>query len=289
MKDIALIATAYNNEVRIYVSKTNNLVEEARKIHDTWPTATAALGRFLTVSAMMGLMYKDKERISLQIKGDGPIGQMIVEANSQGEVKADIINPHVYIRHEIEGKLDVGKAVGKGFLQVTKDLNMRSMFTSSSELVSGEIAEDFANYFVNSEQTPSAVSLGVLVNPDQSVKEAGGFIIQVLPGASEETISKLEKVIYEVGPVSRYFEEGKDLSSLLSVLSSNTEKILATKELLYKCNCSKERFAKSLSALDDNTMDELIADNGIETVCHFCKTKYYFTKDELITIKKNRK
>lgn len=288
MKDYALIATAYNNEIRIYVSYTTNLVNEARKIHDTWPTATAAFGRFLTVSAMMGLMYKDEERLSLQIKADGPIGTMLVEANGKGIIKGDILNPHVYIRHEKEGKLDVGKAVGKGFLSITKDLNMKSMFTSSSELQTGEIAEDFAHYFVISEQTPTAVSLGVLVENDKSVRCSGGFIVQVMPGASDETITKLENTIYKVGPVSRWFDEGKSLNELLSALANNTEKILLEKSLEYKCDCSKDKFAKSLAALDKETMDELIEDNGIEVECHYCKTKYQFSKEDLISISKNR-
>lgn len=288
MKDYALISTAYNGEVRIYVSKTKELVNEARNIHGTFPTATAALGRFLTVSAMMGLMYKDDEILTLQIKGDGPIGQMLVEANSNGFVRGDISNPSVYIRSEIEGKLDVGAAVGNGFLHVTKDLNMKQMFTSSIELVSGEIAEDFAKFFVQSEQTPSAVSLGVLVDVDQTVRASGGFIVQVMPGATDETITLLENTINEVGPVSRWFDEGKSLEALLDALSNNTAKVLDKKELKYYCPCSKDRFSKSLSALDNNTMDELILDDGIEVVCHFCKKKYNFSKEDLIEIKEAR-
>src|SRR5690625_59572 len=288
MQDYALISTAYNNEIRIYVSKTTNLVEQARNIHKTLPTASAALGRFLTVSAMMGLMYKDKDRLTLQIKGDGPINTMLVETNSLGTVRADITNPNVYIRSEKEGKLDVGKAVGKGFLHVTKDLNMKQMFTSSVELVTGEIAEDVANYFLKSEQTPTAVSLGVLVENDQSIRSSDGFIIQVMPDASEETINKVEKAIYDVGPVSRWFDEGHSLEELLKKLSNNTFKLLDKKELKYYCPCSKDGFSKSLSALDDNTMYELIEDNGIEVVCHFCKSKYNFTKEYLINIKTNR-
>lgn len=285
MKDYALIATAYNNEIRIYASVTTNLVRESVRIHDTWPTATAALGRFLTVSVMMGLMYKDDERITLQIKGDGKIGTMLVEANSKGEVKGDIFNPHVYIRHETKGKLDVGSAVGNGFLHVTKDLGMRNMFTSSSELVTGEIAEDFAHYFAISEQTPTAVSLGVLVEQEKIVRSSGGFIVQVMPDATEETLQLLEDTIHRVGPVSRWFDEGKSLEALVSALSNDTEKILDTRDLSYKCNCSKEGFMSSLSALDNEAMDELIKDDGIEIVCHFCKKKYDITKEELIQIK----
>lgn len=285
MKDYALIATSYNNEVRMYLSKTTNLVEEARTIHQTLPTASAAFGRFLTVSAMMGLMYKDGESLTLQIKGDGPINTMLVEANSNGDVRGEIANPNVYIRAKQEGKLDVGAAVGNGFLHVTKDLNMKQIFTSSTELVSGEIAEDFASFFVKSEQTPSAVSLGVLVDVDGSIRTSGGFIIQVMPGASDETITKLENTINYIGPVSRWFDEGKSLEDLLSALSNNTEKILDKKSLRYHCPCSKDKFAKSLSALDNESMDELIADDGIEVVCHFCNKKYHFSKEDLLKIK----
>lgn len=290
MKNYAYIATAYNNQIRIYVSKTTNLVEEARTIHNTWPTATAAFGRFLTVSAMMGLMYKDDERLTLQITGDGKIGKMLVEANGKGEVRGEISNPKVHVEHPtIKNKLDVGSAVGKGFLHVTKDLGMRSMFTSSSELVSGEIAEDFTHYFAISEQTPSAVSLGVLVNQDGTVRHAGGFIIQVMPDASDDVITFLEKNLQEVGPVSRFFDEGKTLEELLSKLSNNTHKTLAQKELSYKCHCSKDGFAKSLAALDKESMDELINDEFIEIVCHFCHKKYVFSKDDLIKIKNAQK
>lgn len=288
MKNYALIATAYDNMVRIYIGNTTNLVEEARQIHKTLPTATAAFGRFLTVSGLMGLMYKDDEKLTLQIKGDGPIGTMLVESNGLGVVRGDIINPDVYIRAKKEGKLDVGAAVGNGFLHITKDLNMKNPFTSSTELVSGEIAEDFANYFVVSEQTPSAVSLGVLVNVDQSVLSAGGFIVQVLPGASDEVITKLENSINGAGPISRWLNDGRTIEEMLEFISDGTQKLLATKELKYECNCSKDRFAKSLSALDNQTMDELIEDDGIEVECHFCKTKYNFTKDELIKIKDNQ-
>lgn len=289
MKNYTLIATAYNSEIRIYASNTTNLVEHARSIHDTWPTATAAFGRFLTVSSMMGLMYKDEETLTLQIKGDGPIDTMLVDVNAKGEIRGDIINPHVYLRNDADGSLDVGTAVGSGFLHVTKDLKMSKMFTSSSELVSGEIAEDFTHYFAVSEQTPSAVSLGVLVNKDQSVRHAGGFIIQVMPDASDETISYLENKIYEVGPISRWFDEGKSLEDLVSALSNNTEKLLDKKELKYKCSCSKDGFSKSLSALDEDTLNELIEDDNTEIICHFCKRKYLFTKEDLIKIKNEQK
>lgn len=293
MKDYALIAYAYNKSVRIYVSKTTNLVENARKIHNTWPTATAAFGRFLTVSAMMGLMYKEGERITLRIKGDGPISSMLVEANPKGEVRGEIRNPEVYLKYQEEdkkNKLDVGSAVGNGFLYVTKDLNMKEFFTSSSELQTGEIAEDFTYYFALSEQIPSSVGLGVLVNTDQSVLASGGYILQLMPFAEEETITHLESVIAKLPPLSSLINEGKTPEEILALLADGTEQILDKKDLVYTCPCSKEGFAKSLCSLDEQTMKELIdVDEGAEIVCHFCHTKYHFSKSELKNLSIQRK
>lgn len=288
MKDYALIATAYNHSVRIYIANSCDLVEEARRIHETLPTASAAFGRFLTVSALFGLMYKENERLTLQIKGDGPINSMLVETNGNGEVRGDIFNPRVYILDEKSGKLDVGSAVGKGLLHVTKDLHLKNAFTSSTKLVSGEIAEDFAHYFVSSEQTPSAVSLGVLVNTDGTIRHSGGFIVQLLPGASDDVITRLENNINDAGPISRWLDEGKTIEEMLSKISDNTEIILNKVPLKYHCHCSRDGFSRSLSALDNETMDDLIADGGIEVVCHFCKKKYQFTKKELEEIKANQ-
>ncbi len=291
MKDYALIAYAYNQMVRIYVSTTTNLVEEARKIHQTWPTATAAFGRLLTVSAMMGLMYKPGEKISLNVKGDGPIGSMLVEANPAGEVRGEIMHPDVYIKYENgpkKGHLNVGKAVGKGFLHVTKDLNMKSFFTSSSEIQTGEIADDFTYYFAASEQVPSSVGLGVLVNTDQTVLASGGYILQLMPDAPSDLIDSLEKLINDFPPISTLIQQGETPEQILARLANNTEQILEKKPLSYTCNCSKEGFKKALAALDPKTMDLLIyEDEGAEIICHFCHKKYFFTKDELIEINLN--
>lgn len=289
MNDKCLIATAYNGEARIYVSKTTNLVEASRQIHHTWPTATAALGRFLTASVMMGLMYKNEESITLRIESDGPIGYMTVEANASGEVRADIKNPEVYLTYNSginAGKLAVGKAVGDGFLHITKDLKMKQMFTSSVELQTGEIGDDFTYYFTSSEQTPSAVGLGVLVNLDESVKQAGGFIIQLMPFATEKTISTIESIISTLKSVTDIFESGTSIEGLLSILSADTHQLLLEKALFYKCHCSKEKFALSLSKIDKQTIDAMIyEDKGAEIICHFCHNKYTFSVDELIALK----
>ncbi|MDD3067258.1 MAG: Hsp33 family molecular chaperone HslO [Acholeplasmataceae bacterium] len=293
MKDYALIAYAYDQSVRIYVASSTNLVEKARQIHETWPTATAALGRVLTVSAMMGMMYKEGERITIRIKGDGPIGTLLVESNPLGEVRGEILNPNVYIKYENgpkAGKLNVGEAVGKGFLHVTKDLGMKDFFTSSSALQTGEIGDDFTYYFALSEQTPSSVGVGVLVNVDQTVLASGGYILQLMPNASEETIQKIEKTIGNFPAVSSLIQIGKTPEDILHMLSDGTEEILKKQPIDYVCRCSKDGFARSLSALDQETLNTLIHEDGqAEIECHFCHKKYTFTKEELINIEKNRK
>jgi molecular chaperone Hsp33 len=293
MNDYALISYAYNKTIRIYVASSTHLVEEARRIHQTWPTATAAFGRFLTVSAMMGLMYKDDEKITLRIKGDGPIGSMLVEANTLGEVRGEILNPHVYLKYEEgpkKGKLNVGDAVGSGFLHVTKDLGMKDYFTSSSELQTGEIGDDFTYYFALSEQVPSSVGVGVLVDIDQTVLASGGYILQVMPECQEETLVFLESLIPKLPPMSSLIQEGKTPEEILNLLANGTEQILSKHEISYTCHCSKDGFARSLSALDDPTLDSLIHEDGkAEIECHFCKKQYVFDKKELEEIKINRK
>ncbi|MDY0294884.1 MAG: Hsp33 family molecular chaperone HslO [Acholeplasmataceae bacterium] len=293
MNDYAIKSYAYNKEVRIYVATSTNLVEEARKIHQTWPTATAAFGRTLTVSAMMGLMYKEEETITVRIKGNGPIGSMLVEANAKGEVRGEIQNPFVYIKYENgpkKGKLNVGAAVGSGFLHVTKDLKMKDYFTSSSELQSGEIGDDFTYYFVLSEQVPSSVGVGVLVDTDQHVLSAGGYILQLMPEVKEETIQTIENIIATIKPMSTLIQEGKAPEDILNLLASGTEQILEKHPISYSCHCSKDGFARSLSALDEKTLHELIHEDGqAEIECHFCHKKYLFSKSELETIQQSRK
>ncbi len=291
MKDYAIISYAYDKTVRIYASKTTDLVEEARQIHKTWPTASAAFGRFLTASAMMGLMYKQGERITLRIKGNGPIGSMLVETNPNGEVRGEITNPNVYIKYNSgpkEGKLNVGAAVGQGFIFVTKDLNMKEYFTSSAQLQTGEIADDFTYYFVVSEQVPSSVSLGVLVNTDQSILASGGYILQLMPGVKEETIAKIEEILKTIKPMSTLINEGKTPEDITNILSDGHYQLLSKHELKYHCPCTKDGFAKSLSALPKTDLDELIEDGHAEIECHFCHKKYQFNKEELQAIKDNQ-
>ena len=201
MKDYLIKAYAFDGTVRIYTAVTTNLVAHAQEIHDLWPTSAAALGRLLTVSVIMGAMYAENQELTIRVEGDGPIGSMVSTTNNKGEVRGYVENPHVFLQYN-SGKLNVGKSVGNGFIHVTKDLKIRSMFTSSSVIQTGEIAEDFAYYFTASEQIPSAVGLGVLVNEDNKILSSGGFILQVMPGCKKDTIEKIEKIISELTPVS---------------------------------------------------------------------------------------
>ena len=265
MQNYAMISYAYDKTVRIYAAQTTSLVEQARKIHQTWPTASAAFGRFLTASAMIGLMYKKGERITLRIKGNGPIGSMLVEANPDGEVRGEIQNPNVYLKYESgpkKGKLNVGSAVGQGYLFITKDLKMKNNFTSSTVLQSGEIADDFTFYFASSEQVPSSVGLGVLVNRDQSILASGGYILQLMPGVSEETISTIEKIIKNIKPMSTLINEGKTPEDITAILSNGAYEQLSKHELKYHCPCSKDGFARSLSVLETKDLDEMIKDGN---------------------------
>lgn len=289
MNDHVLIATAYNSMVRIYVAKTNNLVETARNIHETWPTATAALGRLLTAGAMMSYMYDGDNDLSIKVEGDGPIGQMIVESNSVGELRAVIKNPEVYLKYNDSNKLTVGNAVGHGLLTVRRNPHLKNSFSSSVNLINGEIAEDLTYYFYLSEQTSSSVGLGVLVNEDQSVKQAGGFILQLLPGATDEIITQIEKTIKEITSVTALFENGLDTRGLLTKLASGTEKILDEKPVRYFCGCSKDYYFEALQKLDNAVLDEMIdEDGGAEIICQYCKNKYHFSVDELHKIKASR-
>ena len=289
MNDHVLIATAYNSMVRIYVAKTNNLVETARNIHETWPTATAALGRLLTAGAMMSYMYDGDNDLSIKVEGDGPIGQMIVESNSVGELRAVIKNPEVYLKYNDSNKLAVGKAVGNGLLTVRRNPHLKNSFSSSVNLINGEIAEDLTYYFYLSEQTSSSVGLGVLVNEDQSVKQAGGFILQLLPGATDQIITQIEKTIKEITSVTALFENGLDTRGLLTKLASGTEKILDEKPVRYFCGCSKDYYFEALQKLDNAVLDEMIdEDGGAEIIYQYCKNKYHFSVDELHKIKASR-
>ncbi|PWA12142.1 Hsp33 family molecular chaperone HslO [Pueribacillus theae] len=284
MSDYLVKALAYDDKVRAYAIRSTEMVSEAQKRHGTWPTASAALGRALTATTMMGATLKNDNKLTVKIEGGGPIGVLIIDANAHGEARGYVSNPHVHFDLNAEGKLDVKRAVGtEGFLSVVKDLGMKEMFTGQVPIVSGELGEDFTYYYVASEQVPSSVGVGVLVNPDNSILAAGGFMIQLLPGAEEEIITFLEKRLQQIPPVSKMIEQEMPPEEILyAILEKENVKILDKKPISFKCNCSKERIANAIIGLGKDEIKAMIEEDGeAETVCHFCNQKHHFTKKEL--------
>ena len=281
-EDILIRGTALAGQVRVFAALSTSLVEELRRRHDTWPTVTAALGRTVTAAAMMGSMLKGKEKLTVQLKGDGPVGQVVADANADGEARGYVDEPHVDLPLNSVGKLDVRGAVGQeGNLYVTKDLGLKEPYRGTSPIVSGEIAEDFTYYFGTSEQTPSAVALGVLVDTDLSVKAAGGFIIQLLPGLSDEEITVIEKKLAGLPSVTTLIDQGLGADDILKRLFDDV-KILERKPLVFKCTCSPERIEKTLVSLGKAEIEGMINDQGqAEVVCHFCNEKYLVARPEL--------
>ncbi|QEK12516.1 Hsp33 family molecular chaperone HslO [Crassaminicella thermophila] len=284
MKNYVIRAMAADKNLRVFLAVTTELVEEARKIHNTTPVATAALGRTLTGTAMMGLMLKgEKDKLSVQIKGDGPLKQVLAVSDSKGNVKGYVSNPYVELPLKDNGKLDVGGAIGKGKIIVIKDLGLKEPYIGQHDLVSGEIAEDFTAYFAYSEQQPSAVALGVLVDRDYSVAAAGGFIIQVLPDADENVITKLEERLNNLLPVTQIMEKTKDGEEILrNVLEGFDVEILDKKEVNFVCDCSVEKLERALISIGAKDLKEIIEEDGeAELTCHFCNKKYHFDKEHL--------
>jgi len=285
MNDYLVKAYAFGGTVRIYAATTTNLVERARKIHDTYPAASAAFGRTLTASLIMGAMYKGDQSLTIRIDGGGPIGKIVTQVNANGVVKGLVENPHVHISSK--DKLAVGMIVGNdGFIHVTKDLKVRDVFTSSAELQTGEIAEDFTYYFAKSEQIPSSVGLGVLVNEKNEVFASGGFILQVMPGVKPETIAKIESNIKSMKPISELIKDNYKPEDIINLITDGDHELVEEMPLKYECDCSKERFYDGLSTLDKKELDLLIEENEpINITCEFCKTDYEFSVDELKTIR----
>lgn len=285
MKDRLVRGTALGGRVRAFSIRTTNLVEELRRRHDTFPTTTAALGRTVTATAMMGAMLKGEEKLTVQVKGDGPVGQIVADANAKGEVRGYVTNPHIHLPSNSMGKLDVAGAVGtSGFIHVTKDLGLKEPYRGSIPLISGELGEDFTYYFAKSEQTPSAVGLGVLVDTDNSVLHAGGFIIQLLPGLNDEEISEIENALGQLPPVTTLLDQGLEVEELLRRILPDVE-IHDSMDVVFKCECSRTRVEKTLISLGESELTQLIEEDGkAEVVCHFCNEAYDFTKSELETI-----
>lgn len=284
MSDYLVRAIGFKGSVRAFAVSSTETVGEAQRRHDTWPTASAALGRTMTAGVMMGAMQKGDDQLTIKVQGDGPIGAIIVDANAKGEVRGYAMNPHVDFELNQFGKLDVRRAVGtQGSLSVVKDAGLRDYFTGQVELVSGELGEDFAYYFTKSEQTPSAVGLGVLVNPDYTIKAAGGFIVQVMPGVDDETITQIEEALSKIEPVSKMIEKGFTPEEILeAVLGKEHVEILDRQDVTFSCNCSKDRFSNALIGLGEEELQAMIdEDHGAEAECHFCMEKYSYSEDEL--------
>lgn len=284
MNDYIIRATAANDQIRAFAAVTTEMVETAREHHNTSPVATAALGRLLTAGAMMGSMMKgEKDVLTLQIKAGGPLQGITVTADSQGNVKGYVGNPDVCIPANSKGKLDVAGAVGPGFLTVIKDMGLKEPYSGQVMLQTCEIAEDLTYYFATSEQVPSAVGLGVLMNKNNTVRQAGGFIVQLMPFAEEEVISRLEQNVQKINSVTNLLEEGHTPESLLEkVLEGFEMQINEKMDTRFHCNCSKERVAKALISIGRKELNEMIQEGKpIEMNCHFCNTNYTFTVEEL--------
>lgn len=291
IKDYIVRAMAADQQLRVFAATTRNIVEEARQIHNTYPVATAALGRLLTAGAMMGSMMKgDTDILTLQIDCSGPIGGLTVTADAKANVKGYVKNPRVDLPPNKAGKLDVGKALDLGILNVIKDIGMKEPYNGQTHLVSGEIAEDLTYYFATSEQIPSSVGLGVLMSKDNTVAQAGGFIIQVMPFAEDAMLDKLEKKIGEIQPVTSMLAAGMTPEDILEeLLGEFGVEITDRMETAYRCNCSRDRVSRAISSIGTRDLQEMIDDGEpIEVKCHFCNTAYTFDIDDLKGFIKSR-
>lgn len=280
-------AIAANAQIRAFACNTREMAEDARRAHNTSPVVTAALGRLLSAGAMMGSMLKgDKDLLTLQVKGDGPMRGLTVTADAAGCVKGYPLVPDVILPANALGKLDVGGAIGKGTLSVIKDMGLKEPYVGQTQLQTGEIAEDLTYYFATSEQVPSAVGLGVLMNRDNTVRQAGGFIIQLMPFAEEGVIAKLEENLAHVASVTALLEEGNSPSDMLQILLDGLDpEITDTSEVFYRCNCSRERIEKVLISLGREELSDMIQEGEpIEVNCQFCNQKYSFAVEELKTL-----
>lgn len=282
--DYIVRATAANHQLRIFAINSRGLVEEGRRIHNTSPVATAALGRLLTAGSMMGSMMKgEKDVLTLQIQCDGPIRGLTVTADARGNVKGYVKQSMVILPPNENGKLDVAGALGPGFLNVIRDMGMREPYNGQVPLVSGEIAEDLTYYYATSEQVPSSVGLGVRLDKENHVRQAGGFIIQVMPFAQEEVIDTVEKSLQNIPSVTDLLEMGLTVEDMIHFLMGHLDvEILESIPVRYACNCSKERVSRAVAGIGRQDLEEMIAEGEtIEVKCDFCGSHYYFTVEEL--------
>jgi molecular chaperone Hsp33 len=292
MKDYLVKALAYDGKVRAYAAMTTETVGEAQRRHYTWPTASAALGRSMTAGLMLSSMLKGEEKLTIKVEGGGPLGVILVDSNAKGEVRGYVSNPQTHFDLNEQGKLDVRRAVGTdGMLSVVKDLGLRDHFTGQVPLVSGELGEDFTYYLVTSEQVPSSVGVGVLVNPDNTILAAGGFIVQLMPGCDDVTITQIEERLKTIPPISKLISKGLKPEEILEeVLGKGNVKVLETMPVQFKCQCSRERIANALVSLGKEEIDDIIETEGhAEAQCHFCNEKYQFPREELEELKEEAK
>lgn len=282
MESKILIGTALNEHVRFYLGDTTALVDEARKIHNMWPTSLAALGRTMSVTACMGLMQKgEDESVTTTINGGGAIGTIMVTADNAGRVKGFVGDPELYLKYNSNNKLAVGLVVGiDGYLKVIKNLHLKSSYTSQVALQSGEIGDDFAYYFSVSEQRNTICSVGVLVNEDYSCKAAGILLIELLPNATESDIEYLEEMLKTLKPISAVLDEDRDLIKYINSLFSDA-RILEEQNVYYECDCSRERFLRNFLTLPKKDIEDLAKDESIEVKCEFCNKTYKYTKEDL--------
>ena len=282
--DYVLRAVAENGLIRAFAASTRDMAEEARRRHQTSPVCTAALGRLLTAAGMMSVQMKGEEdKLTLKIKGDGPAGGLLVMADSRGNCKGFVENPEVLLHANAKGKLDVGGAVGKGTLTVTKDLGLKEPYVGTCELQNGEIAEDLTYYFLLSEQTPSAVALGVLMSRDNTVRQAGGYILQLLPGAGEETAALLEERVASLPPVTAMLDEGLTPEQILEkLLGDRGLEIMEKQPVRFQCDCSREKVSAAVASIGRyELLDLMLAQKTVEAHCDFCNTYYEFERGEL--------
>ncbi|WP_106534706.1 Hsp33 family molecular chaperone HslO [Planomicrobium soli] len=284
MGDYLVRGLGFNGSVRAFAVDTTQTVGEAQRRHMMWPTASAALGRAMTGGVMLGAMLKGDNKVTIKIEGGGPIGAILVDSDAKGGVRGYVTNPQTHFDLNESGKLDVRRAVGiEGMLSVVKDLGLRENFTGQTPIVSGEVAEDFTYYFAVSEQVPSSVGLGVLVDTDNAVLAAGGFIIQLMPNTDEETIELIEKQLSQIQPVSKMIQRGLSPEEVLEeVLGKGNVQILDKMPVSFECNCSKERFASGILGLGQQEIQAMIDQDGMaEAQCHFCLETYHYSKEEL--------
>lgn len=282
--DYIVRATAADAQIRVFAATTRELTEKARQLHNTSPIVTAALGRLMTGAVMMGAMLKgEDDLLTLQISGDGPMKGMTVTADAKGHVKGYAIEPQIMLPPSRAGKLDVGGAIGNGFLRVIKDMGLKEPYTGQVQLQSGEIAEDLTYYFATSEQVPSSVGLGVLMEKDNTVKQAGGFIIQLMPFTEEKVIEQLEKNLTEFSAVTTVLSEGKTPEEMIGQLLEGLDPVITdTCPCEFRCDCSKSRVEKAIVSIGKKDIEEMIAEGKeIEVSCHFCNTFYHFSVEEL--------